>query len=309
MNQAQKNDLIVNAALETPEGQAAMLAVSEKVKTWFPDGGWEPWPDEVFKRLWLMFDKRGNVGGFWNELHSVMYARFRGWNGRAELQLGHRQGADRTDDEFYELIEDWERAVRMVTNPEEFEDKRSFISDWILERISAGVIDWHCRDKSYWHRILCDVNEETRMPPKEHGRTARTRARRWDRFSSLLVESADFYALPGGWYSVIPKSPSDWVRRARYIFRAAKDQIRSKRGQNPVADYGKDVGEELIAQLDRIEREIGDPCQDNFRFADARSAGDMKRYKRRVRSGCCGSHDTTVVIKGRKFWIGLNYGH
>jgi hypothetical protein len=48
---------------------------------------------------------------------------------------------------------------------------------------------------------------------------------------------------------------------------------------------------------------------DNRRFAAINSRKDMQRYRKQRDSGCCGSVDKEVSILGRKFMIGLNFGH
>jgi len=61
----------------------------------------------------------------------------------------------------------------------------------------------------------------------------------------------------------------------------------------------------------RMEMEdlTDDTCTDNYRVADVSIRKDMQRYRKQRDSGCCGSIDKEVSIMGRKFMIGLNYGH
>jgi hypothetical protein len=325
MNRAQKNKALVDEALKSdPEAIATSEAVRRKVESWMPEGGDpKPWAEELFLRLWLFWIEHGRrfpsplpsyhadaaFEGAKGVMHKVMQPRFPGYHGKANLPFDPRNWcSDQTDDEFEELLEDWHAAVSKARG--EPEDTRPFIADWILDRIEDGDIDWHLRDHDYWRELLIRVDRETRLPPKRvEPRTARSRARTWRYFSSRLVEKARFNSLEYGWFENVPETPADWVRRSRYVFRAAREQVGALRGQDPIRDYGERIGELLLAQMARLRREINDPCMDNFRFADASEPGDMKRYKRRVRQGCCGSHDTTVTIRGKVFWIGCNYGH
>lgn len=48
---------------------------------------------------------------------------------------------------------------------------------------------------------------------------------------------------------------------------------------------------------------------DNFRFCLVGDDKQMKEYIRRGRDGCCGFYDEEVVIEGKKYKIGFNYGH
>lgn len=336
MNQAQKNQVIIDEALKTPEGQAVTQVINAKVVMWFEaDGGGDvvPWQEEMFKRLWLYWidhDEKfpvistggllfsdTNSKGAMGVMHKVMQHRFPGHPRFVEARLLFEDRSwtnNSTDDEFEELVEDWTEAIERVKNPAAiaFRDKRKPISEWLWEHIEADDIDWHRRSYNYWYRLLCKVDHTTRMPSKAHPRrTARSKGRTWPFFSSKLRwnEKLNQIPMPAGWHDSIPKSPAAWVKRVRYLVRATNDQIGAKRGQDPIEDYGEDIGGLLNAHMARMQREVNDPCMDNFRFADAGKSGDMKRYKRRVRRGCCGSYDTTVTIKGRKFWMGCNYGH
>ncbi len=50
-------------------------------------------------------------------------------------------------------------------------------------------------------------------------------------------------------------------------------------------------------------------CKDNYRAADISIRKDMQRYRKQKERGCCGDADKEVTIMGRKFMIGLNFGH
>jgi hypothetical protein len=48
---------------------------------------------------------------------------------------------------------------------------------------------------------------------------------------------------------------------------------------------------------------------DNFRFAFADDAAGVATYEEAVNCGCCGYVDTKVLVAGRTYWMGCNYGH
>ncbi len=61
--------------------------------------------------------------------------------------------------------------------------------------------------------------------------------------------------------------------------------------------------------IEWMEREIDDPCMDNYRFAFKDDEGAMNEYELRAIDGCCGSADYDVLVDGRLATIGCNYGH
>lgn len=48
---------------------------------------------------------------------------------------------------------------------------------------------------------------------------------------------------------------------------------------------------------------------DNFRVARSEDSFEKVVYENARRSGCCGSFEEEVLIRGVKFMIGCNYGH
>ena len=71
--------------------------------------------------------------------------------------------------------------------------------------------------------------------------------------------------------------------------------------------YGPEVDGFLEQCLQDLEDETGDCCVDNRRFAATDSRADMRIFYRD--EGCCGKAHKIVSFKGRKYIIGLNYGH
>jgi hypothetical protein len=90
-------------------------------------------------------------------------------------------------------------------------------------------------------------------------------------------------------------------------------------------EYGKDIfGRTWIASGDVteimefaskeeanewMEKEVDDPCIDNYRFAFLDNESEMIKYEKDKDQGCCGVFDQVIKINGRKATIGCNYGH
>lgn len=58
-----------------------------------------------------------------------------------------------------------------------------------------------------------------------------------------------------------------------------------------------------------MTKQVDDPHIDNVREAWADDEAQKAHYREIRASGCCGSFDRVVKIKGRRMWIGCNYGH
>lgn len=58
-----------------------------------------------------------------------------------------------------------------------------------------------------------------------------------------------------------------------------------------------------------MSAEVDDPCEDNHREALADDQDAVRKYENQRRSGCCGSFDAEVVVGGKRYLIGCNYGH
>ena len=339
MNRAQKNQKIVDDALQAlPEARLAKQAVISKVATWFVEGGHEEWAEECFKRLWLSYhETEGSTRLFKNVLCDVLSIRFPGWSSRGRVTRGNfvlvgmaRRGyngrmlnvrldlperrfcVSRTDDEFEELIEDWDKAIYFARNPGVTCDFRQPISDWILSNFD--VVDWHNRDKSYWVELFNRVDEVTVVPPRGfRSHTVRRAKLKWSIFRQIITEKtgASQRHIPRGWYDDknVPRNQADWLKRVRFIVRVVRDAPGAARGDDPVADYGERIGKMINGAMTRMAKDIDDPCMDNFRFAEMDKSGDLRRYWDQRARGCCGSCDQVVTIDGRKFQIGCNYGH
>jgi hypothetical protein len=336
MNQAQRNKQVVVADLETsPEARAVRDVVLAKVASWMPEGGHQEWGEELFFRLWLVFRERSfplgvrGVLEFKKLVNDVLHPRFGVrpsrpvdfwgpcfWEPTIELGLPSRDWSiSRTDDEFGELIEDWQEAIDRVRHPEKIYGEGQPLSEWILERMESGAIDWHRRDPDYWRGWFREVSDwrKVSFPPQPCPLTARAKARTWPFFLRIVAEkigAADRH-VPGVWVGNgrEPTSAAQWLRRVRYLHRTVRDRPGAARGDNPVKDYGLLVGRALNKHMSQMVKDIGDSCVDNFRFARMDRAGDMRRYRIAKAGGCCGSFDRVVTILGKKYIIGCNYGH
>jgi hypothetical protein len=339
MNQAQLNQRIVDDALrDHREARLARAAVITKVATWFPEGGHEAWAEECFKRLWLSYhDNEGLTATFKDTLCDVLSVRFPGYSSRDDVTRGNfnlmgmvgwrhgyrrelnvrlpledrRFAVSRTDDEFEELIEDWIRAVK-VARGLDVRENTPMIGEWIWAGFDA--IDWHSRDKAYWVNTFAFVNKNTSVPPKGYrGRTVRRKKWSWPIFRQLITDrvKSSLRHIPRGWYDdeKPPRTAAVWLKRVRFIVRVVKDAPGAARGNSSIDDYGEQIGRMINGFMTRMAKDIDDPCMDNFRFAALDKPGDMRRYRDRRASGCCGSSDNIVMIHGRKFIIGCNYGH
>ena len=332
MNQAQLNKRIVDDALKNnQEARLAREAVVAKVATWFPDGGYEPWADECFKRLWISYhNSNGVVSGFKDVLCGVLWKRFPGHSSRGDWVLPslrreylgaslnvwlplepRRFCSSRTDDEFEELIEDWCDAVRRargIENPV----PDMFIGKWIIDRFDK--LNWHDRDNLYWRVVFHGAEKEACLPPRNisYG-SARRKKWTWPMFHFVIVDMINptERQIPRGWDDDTnpPKTIGGWIKRVRYLVRIVKDAPGAARGNDPIADYGSLIGREINGAMMVLRRDIGDPCMDNWRFAALDKPGDVRRYRARRATGCCGFADKKVTIHGRKFIIGCNYGH
>jgi hypothetical protein len=67
----------------------------------------------------------------------------------------------------------------------------------------------------------------------------------------------------------------------------------------------KEVWNAMNDHIDRDEYECADNCRayrvhDNFLYAE---------FKEAEEEGCCGSHESRVVVDGDEWVYGFNYGH
>jgi len=90
---------------------------------------------------------------------------------------------------------------------------------------------------------------------------------------------------------------------AQHIRQCRYDRRRPQRKENRYPGFDS----LLRMELDDLAKERD--CVDNYRIADVSKRKDMRRYRKQRDSGCCGSADKEVSIMGRKFMIGINFGH
>lgn len=75
--------------------------------------------------------------------------------------------------------------------------------------------------------------------------------------------------------------------------------------------YGPEIDAWIQVQIEQLEKETGDNCIDNHRWAEKNCRPEMKRYRNAVKHGCCGFADKEITHPetGRIFMVGFNYGH
>lgn len=67
---------------------------------------------------------------------------------------------------------------------------------------------------------------------------------------------------------------------------------------------------EVLDRLREMQDEVRNDCVDNERIALSTDADAVQAYDTARAYGCCGSWDVEFLDKqGRKWYIGLNYGH
>jgi hypothetical protein len=78
-----------------------------------------------------------------------------------------------------------------------------------------------------------------------------------------------------------------------------------------IRQYGDEIGTWLAKRFGAEIRRNGDPCQDNFRWADKGRCLEMGRFRKAEKAGCCGSHysEHEHWPSGRTFCFGFNFGH
>lgn len=70
--------------------------------------------------------------------------------------------------------------------------------------------------------------------------------------------------------------------------------------ETPVSNFLRSKFDKLIEELEYA---------DNFRCAEIGNQEQERMYKKVLAKGCCGYHDEVVEFRGKKYKIGLNYGH
>jgi len=92
------------------------------------------------------------------------------------------------------------------------------------------------------------------------------------------------------------------IRELRYCHRRPKFKAWAERYSKRIADWAIYI----------IEREIDDPCKDNYRLARVGDKKALRYYAKQQESGCCGQFDIVCRCPCdllRKYHIGCNYGH
>ena len=156
------------------------------------------------------------------------------------------------------------------------------------------AINFDNRDPAYWKQIFKEAHERKAFYFKaepHHG---------WA-YGDVYVD-ADKDPIsglkPGGppknWANL---SLIDEIRHRRYNYRLQERKEHDYGAYQPGIDRAI---RKMVADLEYV---------DNTRFAAMDNRKDLKRYNKAKDKGCCGSVDYPILVKGRKFMIGCNYGH
>lgn len=73
--------------------------------------------------------------------------------------------------------------------------------------------------------------------------------------------------------------------------------------------FGEEDGILLYEEMELLEEEVDDGCIDNYRIVLVGDIEGEKIYQEAVNNGCCGSQDKEVMINGKLYRIGCNFGH
>lgn len=158
---------------------------------------------------------------------------------------------------------------------------RKEFSLWLAEysqpNINQTGIVWTCTDPEYWRIVFERALKE------------------------VFFESRQNYGTNE--FSFEEKDPIKVIKEWRYQYRIPR------RKKKQYKDYGFVRGVLLERAIETMLKNLDEPCVDNVRFTAVNDRKEMKRYNRQREEGCCGSHDEEILICGKKFMIGCNYGH
>jgi hypothetical protein len=99
------------------------------------------------------------------------------------------------------------------------------------------------------------------------------------------------------------------VPRGAKLVEKIKHERWERRQTQPKQNSYPSFERELGAAIQQMRQDLNENCIDNIRVAALDVRKDMRSYRKQAASGCCGRHDEEVVIRGRKFTIGCNFGH
>ncbi len=177
------------------------------------------------------------------------------------------------------------------------EDMESCPRCWKLEFSTWWKrIQWKTKDREYWKRIFREA---------ERGDAFFYRSEPIDSSGNYRVHvdaDEDPTKVP-----FITRPPRLW--RAKTLCGEILQYRHQARLQTPKEHHYGWRQPFVRAAIKAMLAEVNDSCIDNVRFAACDVRKDMRRYRDRQMGGCCGHHDETVSIFGRKFMIGCNYGH
>lgn len=199
--------------------------------------------------------------------------------------------------------------------------ERQRLDAWILD----ANLEWHRKDRGYWKEIFKRAGAETFIPgtgvyePRYDGRPQQERdevSQYWKRLcwrGGLPIGEFDIWDSsvsglpldhPKAYWG--PQSTAQWIRVLRFWIRTEQCVLDSG-VRRTLDDYPPKVKQGLSIAINLMTKDLD--CVDNIRFAQTRKPGEMRRFRRTARSGCCGSAERYVIIGTQQYIIGCNYGH
>lgn len=181
------------------------------------------------------------------------------------------------------------------------------LDSWILDE----ELEWLRKDRRYWKTIYQRAESETFTPGTGVHRTRgdgqldpynTTRYVYWKQLCAVLP-AGDPQGFPG---FAVPESPVWWLRTLRYWIRR-ENQVRTAGTRRTLEDYPPEVQAGLQVAIRLMTKPL--ECVDNIRFAETSKPGEMRRFRRAERQGCCGSINRYVIVGTKQYIIGCNYGH
>ncbi len=165
---------------------------------------------------------------------------------------------------------------------------RPTIEEWIRN------LDWPNRDRSYWKQVFKDACAE-------------------QVFFFRAEPPGPSYSAGRLWVDADVNDPASILRPTRpaWLKTDIVVEIKPRRYATRMVHTKDHHYGEYQPGIDKAIRKMtkGLDYVDNIRYAARDNRKDMRRYREAQGHGCCGAVDYPVMVKGREFFIGCNYGH
>lgn len=169
------------------------------------------------------------------------------------------------------------------------------LHDWIYK---VSPI-WELKDAGYWKQMFIRANQEclTHVEQVVAGTKQVLEPQSWNYASTKTI------TVPI--WKTVRTTPAQQLKHIRWHHRRPPGKVNS---------YGDQIDRCLLAKIHELSKD--DDCVDNIRFAETTNRADMRRFRKAMERGCCGSHSSNVTIDTllgfgtpRVFVVGFNYGH